>query len=68
MVKPDGAPTRLSSTVAGSGGLTPLRRSLASTLTLVVEPVATPVSTSSPATRVPLLMLMVTVAVPHTAA
>ncbi|MNV08995.1 hypothetical protein D3C71_994780 [compost metagenome] len=65
IVTPAGAPTRLRITSAGGGGLTPLRRSLASTLVEELPPGTTLVSTSSPATRVPLLMLRVTVAVPQ---
>ncbi|MNK38843.1 hypothetical protein D3C87_574420 [compost metagenome] len=65
MLKPAGAPTRLSSTSPAAGGETPLRLSLASTLAVEVLPGATPVKVSSLATSWPLLMLMVTIARPH---
>ncbi len=67
MVKPAGAPTRLTVTLPAAGGDTPLSESLASTLG-VIPPAAMPVKLSLPATRVPLLTLRVTVAVPHSAA
>ncbi len=66
MAEPAGAPTRLSCTLAGAGGVVPLRLSLASTLA-VVPPAAMPLKLSSAATRVPVLTLRVAVAVPHTA-
>ncbi|MNV08994.1 hypothetical protein D3C71_994760 [compost metagenome] len=65
MLKPAGAPTRVSTTSPAAGGDTPLRLSLANTLPLEVVPGATPVSVSSPATSRPLLMLMVRIARPH---
>jgi len=67
MPKPVGAPTMLSDTEAAGGGVTPLSESLASTLGVAV-PGAMLLKLSSPATRVPVLTLRVTVAVPHSAA
>ncbi|WP_367380527.1 hypothetical protein [Stenotrophomonas cyclobalanopsidis] len=68
-VKPDGAPTRLSSTSADAGGWVPLRLSLSSTDNVLPPPAPIGVArkSSSPATRVPALTLRVTVAPAHTA-
>ncbi|MNV60650.1 hypothetical protein D3C71_1531210 [compost metagenome] len=68
MAKPAGAPTRLSCTSPGAGGLTALRASLASTLVLDVPPASIPLRVSSAATRVPVLTLSVTIEVLHSAA
>ncbi len=65
MLKPAGAPTSDSATLAGAGGLTPLRVSLPSTLA-VVPPGAIAPKLSLLASSAPLLMFNVTVAVPHT--
>ncbi len=65
--KPAGAPTRLTSTVPAAGGETLLSESLPSTLVAALPPGAM-VKLSSTAIRLPLLMLSVTVAVPHSAA
>ncbi len=66
--KPAGAPTRASVTVPAAGGDTPLSESLASTLVPTVLPGAMLLKLSSPATRVPLLMVIVAVVTPQTAA
>ncbi len=63
-----GAPTRLSTTSPGAGGLTPLSESLASTLAAEVPPGAMPASVSSPASRVPLLTFSVACAVAQSVA
>ncbi len=67
IAKPAGAPTRPRVTVPAAGGDTPLSESLASTLG-VVPPGAMPLKLSLPASRVPVPMLKLTVAVLHSAA
>ncbi|MNK38847.1 hypothetical protein D3C87_574460 [compost metagenome] len=65
-VKPAGAPTSDSDTLAVAGGVTPLSASLPSTLG-VLAPGAVGPKLSSAGTSRPLLMFNVAVAVPHTA-